>query len=423
MDLFTPLARRNPGLIEAAAMLHREGEIPPDCYVVDLDAVAANCRALSAVIEAAGLLTFFEAKQFGRCPPICATVREHGFDAALAIDMEELYALERQGIPVGHVGHLGQIPAAEVEYVVTHTRPQYITVYSFDKCQHIACVAARNGLVQPVVLRVDGPRDIVARSLAGGVAESDALRVIADIERLDGVRCAGFTTYPAIRFDLGRQAWVTTSNFETMTRLAERVRGELGIEVDHINAAGNICAASIGLIAGVATHCEPGQAFVGGLVANAFTDQVEVPAMAYVTEVSHVVDGVPYVFASSWLANNTVGIWNQLDYDTLLGTIPGDDGADGQPVSAKPQQFAASDPTAFMYNAIRTLDGRAAKVGETVVFGFRSQLYRANGALLAVLDGLADGAPRLVGLFDRNGNVVTRARAARGIPVPTPAAG
>jgi hypothetical protein len=265
-------------------------------------------------------------------------------------------------------------------------------------------------LVQPVVLRVDGPRDIVTRSLSGGVAESDALRVIADIEGLDGVRFAGFTTYPAIRFDLGQHAWVTTSNYETMLRLARRVRDELGIEVDHINAAGNICAASIGLIAGSATHCEPGQAFVGGLVANAFTEQVEVPAMAYVTEVSHVADGVPYVFASSWVANNTVGIWNQLDYDSLLGMIPGRDGSDGHPVSAKPQQFAASDPTAFMYNAIRPLDGNAAKVGDTVVFGFRSQLYRANGALLAVLGGLADGAARLIGLFDRNGNSVTRAR-------------
>ena len=410
MDLFASLARRNPGLIEAAATLHREGTIPPDCYVVDLDTIAANCRAVGAAIDDAGLLTFFEAKQFGRCPPICATVRANGFDAALAIDMEELYALERLAIPVGHVGHLGQIPVADVEYVVTHTRPQYVTVYSLEKCHHIARVAASHGLVQPVVLRVDGPRDIVARSLAGGVAESDALWVIAHIDRLDGVRFAGFTTYPAVRFDLGRQAWVTTSNFETMIGLAGRVRDELGIEVDHINAAGNICAASIGLIAGVATHCEPGQAFVGGLVANAFSDQAEVPAMAYVTEVSHVADGVPYVFASSWVANNTVGIWNQLDYDALLGTIPAGDGAAGRPLSAKPQQFAASDPTAFMYNAIRPLDGGGANVGDTVVFGFRSQLYRANGALLAVLDGLADGAPRLLGLFDRNGNSVTRSR-------------
>jgi predicted amino acid racemase len=420
VDLFASLARRNPGLIDAGATLHRTGEIPPDCYVVDLDMIGANCRALSVAIADTRLLNFFEAKQFGRCPPICAAVRENGFDAALAIDMEELYALERLGVPIGHAGHLGQIPAADVEHVVTTTRPQYVTVYSLDKCHQIARVAASHGLVQPVVLRVDGPRDIVVRSLAGGVAESEALRLIAEIARLDGVRFAGFTTYPAIRFDLRRQSWATTSNFETMTRLTDRVQRELGIDVEHVNAAGNICAASVGLIAGGATHCEPGQAFVGGLVANAFQDQVEVPAMAYVTEVSHIVDGVPYVFASSWVANNTVGIWNHLDYDTLLGTIPGSDGAVDRPVSARPQQFAASDPTAFMYNAIRPLDGQGAKVGDTVVFGFRSQLYRANGGLLAVVAGLADGAPRLRGLFDRNGNAVTRAwDQAAGITSPT----
>jgi predicted amino acid racemase len=420
VDLFASLARRNPALIEAAAILHREGGIPPDCYVVDLDRIAANCRLLRAALADTGLGTFFEAKQFGRCPPICATVRENGFDRALAIDTEELYALERQGIPIGHAGHLGQIPAADVEHVVTSTRPDYVTVFSLDKCRQIARVAERHGLLQAIVLRVDGPSDIVARSLAGGVPESDAVRVIADIGRLDGVRFAGFTTYPAIRFDLRRQCWVTTSNFETMTRLADRVQGELGLEVEQINAAGNICAASVGLIAGKATHCEPGQAFVGGLVANAFVDQAEVPAMAYVTEVSHVVGGVPYVFASSWLANNTVGIWNHLEYDALSGTIPGADGAGGRPVAAKPQHFAASDPTAFMYNAIRPLDGRDTNVGDTVVFGFRSQLYRANGALVAVVEGLGDGAPRLRGLFDRNGNAVVRARdPAASIPTAT----
>jgi predicted amino acid racemase len=422
VDLFASMARRNPRLIEATATLHREGEIPPDCYVVDLDRIAANCRVLATAIADTRLGTFFETKQFGRCPPICATVRENGFDTALAIDMEELYALERLGVPIGHAGHLGQIPAADVEHVVASTRPQFITVFSLDKCQQIARVAASNGLVQPIVLRVDGPGDIVARSLAGGVAESDAMRMIADIDRLDGVRFAGFTTYPAIRFDLGRQSWVTTSNFETMTRLAERAQRELGIEVGHINAAGNVCSASVDLIAGAATHCEPGQAFVGGLVANAFVDQAEVPAMAYVTEVSHVVAGVPYVFASSWLANNTVGIWNQLDYDALLGTIPGAGGGAGRAVVAKPQQFAASDPTAFMYNAVKPLDGRGAKVGDTLVFGFRSQLYRANGGLLAVVDGLASATPRLRGLFDRNGNPVAPGRD-RAAGVPTSAVG
>lgn len=422
MDLFASLARRNPGLIEAAATLHREGEIPPDCYAVDLDRVTANCRALAAVLVEARLTSFFEAKQFGRCPPICAAVRENGFDAALAIDMEELYALEGLGIPIGHAGHLGQIPAADVEHVVTATRPRYTTVFSLEKCEQIARIAASHGLVQPVVVRVDGPSDIVARSLAGGVAESDALRIIAAIDRLDGVRFSGFTTYPAIRFDLGRQSWVTTSNFETMVRVADRVRRELGIEVDHINAAGNICAASVGLIAGAATHCEPGQAFVGGLVANAFVDQAEVPAMAYVTEVSHVADGTPYVFASSWVANNTVGIWNELEYDALLGTILGADGGADRMVAAKPQHFAASDPTAFMYNAIKPLDGQGANVGDTVVFGFRTQLYRTNGGRLAVVEGVAAGTPRLRGLFDRNGNAVAR-RTERAASVATAAAG
>ena len=41
------LRRRNPGFVEAAIALHREGRLPANSYVLDLDAVEANARALT----------------------------------------------------------------------------------------------------------------------------------------------------------------------------------------------------------------------------------------------------------------------------------------------------------------------------------------------------------------------------------------
>ena len=38
--------QRNPGLIEAALHLHRQGRITPNTYVIDVDAVEANAAAL-----------------------------------------------------------------------------------------------------------------------------------------------------------------------------------------------------------------------------------------------------------------------------------------------------------------------------------------------------------------------------------------
>ncbi len=71
---------------------------------------------------------------------------------------------------------------------------------------------------------------------------------------------------------------------------------------------------------------------------------------------------------------------------------------------SKPQFFASSDPTAFIYNAVQPLERFDARVGDTVVFGFRTQLYRTNGARLAVLEGIAEGRPRIAGFYDRTGN-------------------
>jgi predicted amino acid racemase len=405
MDLFEPLARRNPGLVAAAAELHQSGVLPPDCYVADLDAIGQNATLVRDALARAGLEAFFEAKQFGRSPPICRLLVELGFERALAIDIEELHALDRQGIPIGHAGHLGQIPSGDVEDVVARIRPQFITVYSYEKAEQISLAAGRAGILQKLVLRVNGPDDLVPFSIAGGVTEKEALSLARRIEGLEGVALEGVTTYPAVRFDLARGEWVRTANFETMLRIIERLRAELDIDASHVNAAGNVCAASAELVAaGGATHCEPGQAFVGGLVANGFRDEPEVPAVAYVTEVSHFVGDTPYVYAPSMVANNTIGIWNPLYYDTLLGSLsrPGHD-AIGT-LRTRPQHFAASDPTAFMFNSIHPLEDAQAKVGDTVVLGFRAQLYRANGARLAVLEGVQSGSPNVVGVFDRNGN-------------------
>jgi hypothetical protein len=180
------------------------------------------------------------------------------------------------------------------------------------------------------------------------------------------------------------------------------------LPVEQINPAGNNCSASLAAMAAHgATHCEPGQAFVGGLVANGFVDQPEVPAMAYVSEVTHLWAGKPYFLAPSMVANATIGIWNDVYYDTLGATVSrsGTDPLDGF-ARTRPQSFAASDPTAWIYGALDLSRGLTADVGDTVVCGFRCQVYRSNGGRLAVVDGIQSGDPTVIELTDRNGLAV-----------------
>ena len=46
------LRRRNPAFLEDVAALHAGGALPPNTYVIDLDAVARNAAATAAEADA-----------------------------------------------------------------------------------------------------------------------------------------------------------------------------------------------------------------------------------------------------------------------------------------------------------------------------------------------------------------------------------
>ena len=63
-----PLLTKNPRFVEAAITLHRAGAIPANSYVIDLDTVAANTRALMAEARLHHLTVYAMTKQIGRAP-------------------------------------------------------------------------------------------------------------------------------------------------------------------------------------------------------------------------------------------------------------------------------------------------------------------------------------------------------------------
>jgi hypothetical protein len=49
---------RNPQLLEAGLRFHRDGSIPPNTFLIDLDTVADNARILAAEARRLGLTTY-----------------------------------------------------------------------------------------------------------------------------------------------------------------------------------------------------------------------------------------------------------------------------------------------------------------------------------------------------------------------------
>jgi predicted amino acid racemase len=283
-----------------------------------------------------------------------------------------------------------------------------MTVYSVEKAAQIAAAARRLDVVQPLLLRTNGPEDIMMPTAVGGFEEKDTVEAARQIMAMPGVSVEGITTYPAIRYDVRTHEWGFTPNFDTLLRVRDALRERLGVEIRQVNAAGNTCVSTMRmLVEAGASHGEPGHAFVGSNPGHAFRDLEEIPAQVYVTEVSHFWGGSAYAYGTGLIANPTIGIWNSPLYESLYGAIgPRADALMDNQVLVEPPHYVNSDPANYMYCRIKPARKVSIGVGDTLVLGMRTQLYKMTSARAAVVDGIQSGSPRLLGLFDRTGNLL-----------------
>jgi len=387
----TVTLKRNPELVEAAAEMHRTGELLPDTYVLDLDAVEANARLLAEVADELGIELYLVCKQFGRNPLLIEAIARH-IPLATAIDFREGRTVIAAGAGIGNLGHLVQIPESGIAEAL-RWEPRVMTVYSWEKARSISKVAKTLGKVQPILLRVVGDGDFFYPAQEGGIPLSRLDSVARRIsEELAFVRIEGVTSFPCILFDRKSNKFSPTPNLETVLE-AKGILEECGIPVSQVNVPSATCAATLPLLHEVgATHAEPGHALTGTTPLHAHDlAQPEIPAMVYVSEVSHLLpDGRPVVFGGGFYPRAQVRSAQVLSSDRREDAVR----LDVEPASAENIDY------------YRTLvsperDG-AVRVGDTVVFSFRTQIF-VTRSQVAVLSGLRTGAPKLAGIFDSLG--------------------
>ena len=389
LDLLT---RRNPTFLEAAIALHQRGELPANAYALDLDAVRANAAALRAEADRHGLELLAMTKQVGRAPGFCGAVRAGGIDAGVAVDMACAQALVAGGLALGHVGHLVQVPRAEADAAAA-LEPRSWTVFSDEKAAEAAAASRRAGRTQDLLARIHASGDRFYSGHEGGFPADDVLAVAERLDALDGARFAGITTFPAVLYDAAERDVRPTPNLGTLARAAERLR-DAGVAAPRVNAPGTTSSAVLGLLAEHgATQAEPGHGLTGTTPLHAVRDLPELPALCYVTEVSHVHDGRAYAFGGGLYVDPVIG-----DYAprALLAERPGLGDA---------RELAATipPPSAIDYYAQLDLDGGPSpRSGATVVFGFRAQAF-VTRAYVVGIDGVASGAPHLAGIWTADG--------------------
>ncbi len=379
---------RNAPLVDAAVELHRAGAIPPGTFVVDVDTVAANAAAIAQAAAALGLRLYFMTKQIGRNPLVAEAVRAH-VDAAVAVDMDDADALAAAGVPLGHAGHLVQPPTGALDRLLGY-EPEVVTVFSVEKARQIADVAGRRGREQALLLRVAGADDEFFPGQEGGIALVDLTVARATIDALDGVRVAGVTTYPAIRFD--GAAYAPTRNLGTLRRAAELL-GPL----EQVNAPGHSSVDVLPIVAQAgATHAEPGHALTGTTPRAAVAATPELPAACFVTEVSHVDDEHVWVFGGGFYERGRAahGLLARAEQPEVLPLVQLPKGS-----------------IDYYRRLQRVRRATAVSVGESAVFSFRFQAFTSR-ARIAAVGGLQDGRARLLGLHDVYGRPVDEPAAA-----------
>ena len=412
MDFLSKIRRQNPGLVKAAASFHQSGEIPADTYALDLEMIRYNSDKLYRESTRHGLTNYMCVKQFGRNPLACRTIMNSGIQQAIAHDIEGAKNLYRHEIPIGHVGHFGQIPTSELRYVLEKIRPEVITVFSIDKAKQISDMASKLDIEQGLLLKiVDDPR-LELLMVGGGFTEEEAVDATRRIQQMPSVRVSGLTSYPAFVFNIFNKTYQVSNNFKRMMRVAKRLEEEAGIKVEQINAAGRNSVENMELAAQTgATHVEPGHSFIGTLPCFALLENsAEIPAVVYVTEVSHFFSGHALAFGDSYMT--TVGFGSVKSgtmYEYVSACVGNDpDKLLENQVPARPQYLPHDDTGWFLYCALVPDNEKAVKVGDTAILSFRPQVFRTPKGRVAVIDGIQKGKPRLLGLFDRTGMLIDR---------------
>ena len=386
------LQARNRAFLEAAVALHQAGRMPVGAYLLDLDTMTANARAMSAEAARLGLDVLAMTKQIGRNPPALDALQAGGVNRFVAVDMACARPIHAHGHRVAHVGHLGQIPRHEAAEAAA-MRPDYWTVFNGEKATEAAQAANAQGHEQALIARIQAPGDTFYSGHEGGFAADDVEAVADALDRTPGGRFAGLTTFPALLFDEGSGEARPTPNLATLSKAAARLAKQ-GRRDIVINAPGTTSAHVMRALAdGGATQVEPGHGLTGTTPLHARNALPERPAMLYLTEVSHFYQGRAYCFGGG------------LYIDPVFAPYPLKALVGSDPEAALAQEVPAATPDPAMidyYGQLLPESHQHVAIGDTVMFGFRAQAFFTR-ALIAPIAGIASGAPEAKGVWTPDG--------------------
>ena len=376
---------RNPKLVECAFDLHQKGLILPDTYILDLDMIEENAKAMKQEADRYGIDLYFMLKQIGRNPLIAMRLMQIGFKGAVCVDFKEALTMIENGIHIANVGHLVQIPDAAMKKILS-AGPEYVTVYSREIIGKIDDICGELGSVQKLLIRLSDEDSVLYSGQEGGFRSSELESLAGYINTLEHVKLGGFTVFPALLYNEKEERIAETDNVKALNRgIAFAESG--GLKDLNINVPSASCFASMSLISELhGTSAEPGHGLTGTTPLHKYSDQPERPAYVYVSEISHVFNGRGFCYGGghyrrSHMENVLVG--NNREHAKLMKVIP---------------------PTDESIDYHYEISGEC-KAGECALMAYRTQIFTTRSHV-AVVKGIQSGDPSLLGIYDPFGERV-----------------
>ncbi len=383
--------KRNPNLIKAAFKLHRDGFIYPNTYVLDLDAIKDNAKMIKKEADKYNINLYMMTKQIGRNPEVAKAISESGIDKVVAVDPWEAISLGKAGMKIGNVGHLVQIPSYMVKEVLSF-KPEVVTVFSFEKAVEISNGAEELGIKQDIVLKLIDDSDLVYEGQIGGFKIDELLELAEKIKKLNGVNIVGITAFPCFLYNEETGDVEKTRNVDTLLKGIKILEEDLGIELKQINFPSANSTFSMKLIKeNGGNYGEPGHAFTGTTPIHAKKLNGEVPAMVYVSEVSHCHNGKAYTYGGGFYRRGHVE-------KAMVGKSF--EGAKNNILKTE-----IISPENIDYHGVLDIGKMKAEVGDTAVYAFRTQIF-VTRSQVALVEGIQNGNVKLLGIYDSLGKKI-----------------
>lgn len=375
--------KNNEKMLEITMELHQRGELPVNSWIINLDQIAENAKALSSTARDNQLSTYLMSKQHNRNPYVNALAIEMGIEKMVAVDFQGALACREFNIPLGHVGHLNQIPRYLTEEVVK-LNPDVFTVYNYENALWLNETCKKLNKTQDIMIRVYNDDDYAFIGQEGGFHVNIVAEFIDKIASLKNIKLVGVTAFPCLMYNCSAEEQIVpTSNVEAINRTLEIFKGK-GIEVKQVNMPGNTSSLEMPLLKKLgATHVEPGNALLGTSPSHAFKqDLPENTAICYLSEITHKYKETAYAHGGGCYHTN---------YSDKMYAYIGSNWSD-----AKNQDKIYYDHDIVQdidyHMQFKPTENQIVKVGDSVVGVYRTQMHMTRSYHVAV-SGMSGDRP------------------------------